>query len=83
MAVNVSVRELRNSTADVVAAVRAGERVTLTVNHDPVADIVPHIEQRDPWVPSTVLLDIVREAPADEGLLVNLADVRGALIEDV
>lgn len=83
MAVNVSVRELRNSTADVVAAVRAGERVTLTVNHDPVADIVPHIEQRDPWVPSTVLLDIVREAPADEGLLADLADVRGALIEDV
>ncbi len=82
MAINVSVRELRNSTADVVAAVRAGEQVTLTVNHDPVADIVPHIEQRDPWVPSTVLRDIVREAPADEELLADLADVRGALIED-
>lgn len=83
MAINVSVRELRNSTADVVAAVRAGEQVTLTVNHDPVADIVPHIEQRDPWVASNVLLDIVREAPADENLLADLADVRGALIEDV
>jgi prevent-host-death family protein len=83
MAINVSVRELRNSTADVVAAVRAGEQVTLTVNHDPVADIVPHLEQRDPWVPSTVLLDIVREAPADEDLLADLADVRGALTEDV
>jgi prevent-host-death family protein len=83
MAIHVSVRELRNSTADVVAAVRAGERVTLTVNHDPVADIVPHVEQRDPWVASSVLLDIVREAPADDGLLADLADVRGALIEDV
>ncbi len=83
MAINVSVRELRNSTADVVAAVRAGEWVTLTVNHDPVADIVPHAEQRDPWVPSTVLLSIIDEAPADEDLLADLADVRGALIEDV
>jgi prevent-host-death family protein len=80
---NVSVRDLRNSTADIVAAVRAGERLTLTVNHDPVADIVPHVEQRDPWAPSTVLRDIVREAPADEGLLADLADVRGALVEDL
>ncbi len=76
-------RDLRNSTAEVVAAVRSGELVTLTVNHDPVADIVPHIEQRDPWVASTVLRDIVRETPADEGLLMDLADVRGALVEDV
>jgi prevent-host-death family protein len=80
---NVSVRDLRNSTADVVAAVRAGELVTLTVNRDPVADIVPHLEQRDPWVASAVLRDIVREAPADEGLLADLADVRGAFVEDV
>ena len=83
MARAVSVRDLRNSTADVIAAVRSGERVTLTVNRDPVADIVPHIEQRDPWVPATVLRSIVREAPADEGLLGDLADVRGALVEDV
>jgi prevent-host-death family protein len=83
MAISVSVRDLRNSTADVVAAVRAGEQVTLTVNHDPVADIVPHVEQRDPWVSSTVLLSIIREAPADDAMLADLADVRGALIEDV
>ncbi|MGD0454762.1 MAG: type II toxin-antitoxin system prevent-host-death family antitoxin [Solirubrobacteraceae bacterium] len=83
MARSVSVRDLRNSTADVVAAVRAGERLTLTVNHDPVADIVPHVEQRDPWVPATVLRDIVREAPADGGLMTDLADVRGVLVEDL
>lgn len=78
----VSVRELRNGTAAVVAAVRAGERVTLTVNRDPVADIVPHAERRDPWVSSQVLREIVRDAPADAGLLSDLADVRGALLED-
>jgi prevent-host-death family protein len=78
----VSVRELRNHTASVVEAVRAGERLTLTVNHDPVADIVPHVEQRDPWVASAVLRDIRRDAPADPGLLEDLADVRGALVDD-
>lgn len=82
MAREVSVRELRNSTADVVAAVRSGESVTLTVNRERVADIVPHVERRDPWVASSVLRDIVREAPADPALLDDLADVRGALLED-
>ena len=39
--VEVSVRELRNRTARVIAAVDAGEPVTLTVHGRPVADIVP------------------------------------------
>jgi prevent-host-death family protein len=82
MAREVSVRDLRNGTAAVVAAVQAGERVTLTVNRDPVADIVPHAERRDPWVSSSVLREIVRDAPVDGGLLVDLAAVRGALLED-
>ncbi len=61
--------------------------MTLTVNHDPVADIVPHVDPaqsvpRDPWVSSQVLRDIVREAPADAGLMADLADVRGGLIEE-
>jgi prevent-host-death family protein len=80
---DVSVRDLRNSTAAVVAAVREGERVTLTVNRSPVADIVPHVERRDPWVASHVLREIRRAASADAGLLDDLADVRGALLEDV
>jgi prevent-host-death family protein len=38
---DVSVRELRNHTARVIAAVESGERVVLTVHGRPVADIVP------------------------------------------
>jgi len=83
MARNVSIRELRNSTAAVVEELEAGERLTLTVNRRPVADILPHLEERDPWVPSTELRRIVREAPADPGLLDDLAEVRGAEIDDV
>jgi prevent-host-death family protein len=78
----VSVRELRNHTADVVAAVRSGERVSLTVNRAPVADIVPYEQRRSPWVPSSVLRSVVDEAAADSHLLDDLADVRGALVDE-
>ena len=82
MAREVSIRELRNSTADVVADLEAGERLTLTVNRRPVADILPHVERRDPWVSSSELRRVIREAPADPGLLDDLADVRGAELDD-
>ncbi|HEX5982926.1 MAG TPA: hypothetical protein VFY69_01845 [Solirubrobacterales bacterium] len=82
MAKEVSVRELRNSTSAVIAELEAGEHLTLTVNRRPVADILPHVEQRDPWVASSELRRILREAPADPGLLDDLADVRRAELDD-
>lgn len=82
MGKEVSIRELRNSTAAVVAELEAGEKLTLTVNRRPVADIFPHVEKRDPWVASSELRRIVREAPADPGLLDDLADVRSAELDD-
>ena len=78
----VSVRDLRNHTGDVVAAVRAGERVSLTVNRMPVADIVPHQLTRLPWVTGQTLRRVLADAPADRGLLEDLATVRGELIDD-
>ena len=44
---DVSVRDLRNDTARVIAAVEAGTPVTLTVHGRPVADIVPRQERRE------------------------------------
>jgi antitoxin (DNA-binding transcriptional repressor) of toxin-antitoxin stability system len=82
MARDVSIRELRNSTSSVVADLEAGERLTLTVNRRPVADILPHTERRDPWVSSSELRRIVREAPSDPDLLDDLTDVRGAELDD-
>jgi antitoxin (DNA-binding transcriptional repressor) of toxin-antitoxin stability system len=79
----VSIRELRNSTSAVVSELEAGERLTLTVNRRPVADILPHVEDRDPWVPSSELRRIVREAPADPAMLADLAEIRDAEIDDV
>ena len=82
MARAISVRDLRNNTAEVVAAVRAGETLTLTVNRTPVADVVPHMRNRSPWVPSSRLREIVATSAADRGLLDDLADVRGELVDD-
>ena len=82
MAREVSVRDLRNHTAQVVAAVQAGERVSLTVNRAPVADIVPHESSHSPWVASATLRKIVAEAGADPGLLEDLATVRGDRIDE-
>ena len=82
MARTVSIRELRNSTSAVVAELEAGELMTLTVNRRPVADIVPHAENRNPWVPASELRRILRDAPADAGLLEDLAEVRNAELDD-
>jgi antitoxin (DNA-binding transcriptional repressor) of toxin-antitoxin stability system len=82
MARNVSIRELRNSTSSVISELEAGERLTLTVNRRPVADILPHVGERDPWIASSELRRIMREAPADGALLDDLADVRGAELDD-
>lgn len=54
----------------------------LTVNRTPVADIVPHAAQRSPWVPRAFVERIIAEAPADPGLLDDLAEVRGELLDD-
>jgi prevent-host-death family protein len=53
--VDVSVRELRNHTARVIAAIESGEPVVLTVHGRPVADIVPR-QQRSERRPSEQLL---------------------------
>jgi prevent-host-death family protein len=83
MSREISVRDLRNHTAKVVAAVRAGERLSLTVNRTPVADIVPYEQSRSAWIPSRALREIVEEAAADPGLLDDLDDIRGDLVDDV
>lgn len=60
---DVSVRQLRNSTASVIAAVESGEAVTLTVHGRPVADIIPHRE-RSERRPSEVFVAELEELAA-------------------
>ena len=78
----IGVRELRNETARVVDAVRAGERVTLTVRGEPVADIVPH-GGRARWLAGGVLAEQLEHRAADPGLRDDLADLAGQTLADV
>ena len=76
---DVSSRDLRNHTADVLRRVEAGERVRVNVNRRPVAEIVPL--GRPEWIGGAVVEAILRESPADRALLCDLGPVRGQHIE--
>lgn len=78
----VGVRELRNDTAAVVAAVEAGERVTLTVRGAPVADIVPH-GRRSPWLDGASLEAELKVAAADPGLSAELDALAGQSLDEL
>lgn len=54
MATRVPQRELRNHTAEVLRRAEQGERVEITVNGRPVAELGP-IESRREFVPSDEL----------------------------
>jgi prevent-host-death family protein len=60
---DVSVRELRNHTARVIAAIESGEPVVLTVHGRPVADIIPR-ESRSERRPTERLLADLDEISA-------------------
>ena len=75
----MSSRDLRNRTAEVLRRVEAGERVRISVNRRPVAELVPL--GRPMWVSGAAIERLVREAPADAGLLADLAPVRDAPVE--
>jgi prevent-host-death family protein len=67
----VSVRELRNHTAAVLRRVEAGERLRVTVDRRPVAELAP-LPARDAWVPrARAAADLVQ---ADAGLRDELAE---------
>jgi prevent-host-death family protein len=59
---DVSVREFRNNTAKVIAAVEAGTPVTLTVHGRPIADIVPHARRRERLPTEVVYAELDRLA---------------------
>lgn len=63
MSDEVSVRELRNHTADVLRRVESGERLRVTVDRRPVAELVP-LPARQTWVPrERVLASLVQADP--------------------
>jgi prevent-host-death family protein len=78
--VNVGVRDLRNHTSRVIDAVQSGERVTLTVRGEPVADIVPHA-RRARWLSGSELRSQLAERAADPGLSRELDELAGQTLD--
>ncbi len=80
---DVGVRDLRNRTAEVVAAVEAGERVTLTVRGSAVADIVPH-GRRSRWLDGSWLQgELAHGRAADPGLTRELDRLAGPTLDEL
>lgn len=55
---DVSVRELRNHTGRVVAALESGQAVVLTVHGRPVADILPRRERSERRSTAQILAEL-------------------------
>jgi prevent-host-death family protein len=78
----IGVRDLRNRTAVVIDAVTSGERVTLTVRGEPIADIVPH-GQRARWLGGASLREQLEQRSADAQLTVELDVLAGDTLDQV
>jgi prevent-host-death family protein len=80
MSRDVSVRDLRNHTAEVLRRVEAGERLTVTVDRRPVAELAP-LPARTSWVPrDRVVAALVQ---ADDGLRAELDEVIGQTVDEL
>jgi prevent-host-death family protein len=77
---DVSVRELRNHTAEVLRRVEAGERLRVTVDRRPVAELAP-LPRRDVWVPRQRVLDGLVQA--DAGLREDLGEALPDTVDEL
>jgi prevent-host-death family protein len=77
---DVSVRDLRNHTAEVLRRVEAGERLRVTVDRRPVAELAP-LPGRSTWVPRGRAVDALVQA--DSALAAELAGALSDTIEDL
>jgi prevent-host-death family protein len=78
----IGVRDLRNRTSQVIDAVKAGERVTLTVHGEPIADIVPH-GRRTRWLAGARLREQLQDRSTDPGLQQDLDELAGQTLDEL
>jgi prevent-host-death family protein len=81
MARSISVRDLRNTVSEVLRRVESGERLTVTVDRRPVAEIVPLRRRRT--VPAAEALAIASRHAADRRLLEDLRGLLADTTDDV
>jgi prevent-host-death family protein len=83
MRAEIASRELRNSTADVLRRVEAGDEIVITTRGKPVAALVPLSPESRRWLPRAELVRRLRVAQADPGLRADLARLAGETTDDL
>ena len=76
-------RELRNRISQVLRQVEAGERLRVTVDGRPVADLVPVRDRRRVYAPREEVAELLARAPLDAAFARDLRAAVGATIEDL
>ena len=76
-------RELRNQVSAVLREVEAGERLRITVDGRPVADLVPIAGTRRPFVPRDAIAHLLAHAPLDSEFASDVAAAAGATIDEL
>lgn len=76
-------RELRNRVGRVLRQVEAGERMRITVDGRPVADLVPIGGVRRTFVSHDELTGLLARAPLDRKFARDLERAAGATIEEI
>jgi len=79
----VASRDLRNHTGEILRRVAAGERVTVTVNGEPVAELGPPPSARRPSITRRELVELLAAHPADPGLARDLAALTAQTTDDL
>jgi prevent-host-death family protein len=79
----VASRDLRNHTAEILRKVADGDRVTITVNGTPVAELTPVTASRRPSMPKRELVAVLARHQADPGLSDDLAALAADTTDDL
>ncbi len=80
---NISQRELRNQIGRVLREVEAGERLRVTVDGRPVADLIPIGGLRRTFVPREEIASLLRAAALDPNFARELDALIGATIDEL
>ncbi len=76
-------RELRNRISAVLRRVESGERVRITVNGRPVADLVPIGGARRTFVPREEISQLLRRAPLDPAFRRDIEVATGSTVDEL
>jgi prevent-host-death family protein len=76
-------RELRNQIARVLREVEAGETLRITVDGQPVADLVPIRASRRTFVPREDVFSLLERAPLGPEFAHDVDEATGATIDEL